>query len=113
LDDLDPFDPIVLNNNDARSEGHDIIQDFNHVTENDFIDLDALFDNLGIQMDDFRAYQVNIESNVITVEGVDNFSITVEGDALADVSASDNFDFDQLYDMGINVGGISFVPDES
>ncbi len=113
VDEVDDFDAHVLNDHDAYSEGHDTIQDFNHIAENDFIDLDALFDKLGIENDDNRAYQVNIENNVITVEGVDNFSITVEGDALADVSASDNFDFDQLYDMGINVGGSSFVPDES
>lgn len=93
----------VENNTITRSEGHDVITDFNHA-EGDTIDLDALFDNLGIDSADDRAYQVNIDGGVLTVEGIDNFSITVEGDALPNVGTSTNMTSDALAELGIVVG---------
>ncbi|WP_025898625.1 calcium-binding protein [Sneathiella glossodoripedis] len=103
----------VFNDNEAHTDGHDTIQDFNHILEGDFINLDELFDNLGIWQKNDRAEQVNIEDNVITVEGIENFSITVQGDTLDNVSAGDNYNYDQLFDMGIDVGGIVLPVDVS
>ncbi|MEH6474518.1 MAG: calcium-binding protein [Sneathiella sp.] len=94
----------VMNNTITRSEGHDVITDFNHQSEGDKIDLDALFDNLGIANADDRAYQVNIEDNVLTIEGVKNFSVTIVGDALPNVGSSTNLTSDDLAEMGIVVG---------
>ncbi len=94
----------VENNTITRSEGHDVISDYNHQSEGDQIDLDALFDNLGIANADDRAYQVNIEDNVLTIEGVDNFSITIAGDALPNVGTSTNMTSDELAELGIVVG---------
>jgi|GEM_PF-4106686 len=100
----DSFEIVIGNNTITRSEGHDVISDFNHLSEGDTIDLDALFDNLGINNADQRAYQVNIEDNVLTIEGIENFSITVAGDALTNVGASTNMTSDDLAEMGIVVG---------
>ncbi|MEH6477623.1 MAG: hypothetical protein V7727_18165, partial [Sneathiella sp.] len=100
----DIFNVEVTNNTITRSEGNDVINDFNHQSEGDTIDLDALFDNLGIDNADDRAYQVNIEDNVLTIEGIENFSITVAGDALANVEASTNMTSANLTKMGIIVG---------
>jgi len=55
-----------------------------------------MFDKLGISNEDTRAYQVNIDGNVLTVEGVDNISITVMGDTLPDVAASTKMTSDEL-----------------
>ena len=80
-----------------KAEGHDEILDFNHETEGDTINLEELFDNLGIgNNEDLRAYQVNIADNVLTVEGIENFSITINGDTLSEIGMSDNFDADML-----------------
>ncbi|OUR77846.1 hypothetical protein A9Q83_10060 [Alphaproteobacteria bacterium 46_93_T64] len=99
---LTPDNPVYL------AEGHDVIMDFNHETEGDTINLDTLFDNLGIgENEDLRAYQVNIADNVLTVEGIDNFSITVKGDNLSDISMDDNFTSNQLSEMGIVVSDVS------
>jgi len=95
----------VVNNTITRSEGHDVINDFNHQTEGDIIDLEALFDNYGIYSADQRAHQVNIDGNVLTIEGIENFSITVQGDALPDVGTSTNLTSDVLAELGIVVGG--------
>ncbi|OUR76589.1 hypothetical protein A9Q83_13530 [Alphaproteobacteria bacterium 46_93_T64] len=93
----------VENNTITRSEGNDTIQDFNH-EEGDTIDLDGLFDSLGINGSDNRAYQVNIEDNVLTIEGIEDFSITVQGDALPNVVGSTNMTSDDLAEIGIIVG---------
>lgn len=81
-----------------QPEGYDTITDFN-VAEGDVIDLDALFDNMGIATEN-RADMVNVsESNVLTVDGAYSFSITIQGDTIAD--------FDNAADLlatGINVG---------
>ncbi|MEH6474517.1 MAG: calcium-binding protein [Sneathiella sp.] len=104
VDGDDRFRIEVQNNTITRSEGHDFISDFNYQEEGDTIDLDALFDNLGITDTDQRAYQVNIEDNVLTIEGVDNFSITIAGDALPNVMTSTNLMSDELAELGIIVG---------
>ncbi|OUR76590.1 hypothetical protein A9Q83_13535 [Alphaproteobacteria bacterium 46_93_T64] len=104
LDGEDHVNIVVENNTPTRSEGNDVIKDFNF-EEGDTIDLDAMFDKLGISNEDTRAYQINIEGNVLTVEGVDNFSITVMGDTLPDVAASTNMTSDELAEIGIIVGG--------
>ena len=70
------------------------------------IELDTLFDNLGIKGDDDRASRVEIEDNVITIENLDNFSITVQGDNLPD-SGLDDFTSDQLAQLGIVVSDVS------
>lgn len=99
---LTPDNPVYL------AEGHDVILDFNHETEGDTINLDTLFDNLNIgENDNLRAYQVNISDNVLTVEGIENFSITVKGDNLSDISMDDNFTSNQLSEMGIIVSDVS------
>ncbi len=97
--------PTVNNESVFISEGHDVITDFN-ADEGDVIDLDALFDNLGIKGDDERAALVEIEDNVITVENLDNFSITVQGDNLPD-SGLDDLTSDQLAQLGIVVSDVS------
>ena len=63
---------------DADSDGNDTIFDYD--ADEDVINLDALFDELGIAPED-RADMVNLEldgsDTVITVEGQSEFSITV------------------------------------
>ncbi|MBE7637534.1 type I secretion C-terminal target domain-containing protein [Sneathiella sp. P13V-1] len=97
--------PTVNNESVFISEGHDLITDFN-AAEGDVIDLDTLFDNLGIEGNEDRASHVEIEGNVITIENLDNFSITVQGDDLPD-SGLEDFTSDQLAQLGIVVSDVS------
>lgn len=81
-----------------QPDGDDTITDFD-ISEGDVIDLDALFDNMGIATEN-RADMVNVSnSNVLTVDGTYSFSITIQGDTIADFdNASD------LLATGIDVG---------
>ncbi len=80
------------------SDGHDTIEDFN-AAEGDKINLDAVFDHLGIDTDN-RADMVNVDGgNRLTIDGVGDFSIQIEGDTIGSFS-----DAADLLAMGIDVG---------
>jgi hypothetical protein len=94
---------------ESIGDGDDTILDF--VIADDTVDLDALFDDLG---GDFtsgtdaenalaRAEDVNIVGNVLTIDGVADFSITFAGtsDVFAD---QDGFAAAELAALGIDVG---------
>ena len=98
-DDADRFDYT------SDGDGDDTIFGFDHDGDGDQIDLNALFDSLGIADED-RAADVHLDetagSTVITIEGVNSFSITLDGVALGDHPGDQTSS--ELLALGINVG---------
>jgi len=85
---------------DAGTDGDDLILGFNE--DEDAINLDALFDELGIASDE-RAELVEIDDGTITIDhaGAADFSITVSGADLGDTGV--NYTSDELVLKGIIV----------
>jgi hypothetical protein len=92
-------------------DGEDDITDFDFLGEGDVVALDALFDALAGTYTDGdaasnatdRAADVNILSNVLTIDGVSDFSITFTGSSPT-FTDQDGFTAAQLAALGIDVG---------
>ena len=92
------------------TDGNDVITDF--VIADDTLDMDALFDALGVATAELRADNVKITDTgadgVLTIDGVPAFSITFTGEDFGGVGTGvpGQFDAAQLAALGIDVGTV-------
>lgn len=88
------------------TDGNDVIADF--VIADDTVDMDALFDALGVATAELRADDVKITDTgadgVLTVDGVADFSITFTGEDFGGDGTFGQFSAAQLAALGIDVG---------
>ena len=88
------------------TDGNDVIADF--VFAVDTVDMDALFDALGVATAELRADDVKITDTagdgVLTVDGVADFSITFTGEDFGGDGTFGQFSAAQLAALGIDVG---------
>ena len=80
----------------------DTITDFTFA-DGDLVDLDALFDALGVAAGD-RPEDVNFASNVLTIDSDGDFSITFAGTSDTFADKTDFTTAAQLAALGIDVG---------
>jgi len=101
------FETTVLANKNSLpySEGGAVIADFKPA-ERDIIDLAAMFGNFGISNADQRAHHVNMDgAGILTIEGIENVSITFMGDEPPVGGVSPKMNAGTLSDLDIFLGG--------
>ncbi|MFC4273146.1 type I secretion C-terminal target domain-containing protein [Sneathiella chungangensis] len=90
------------------TEGHDRIIDFD-ASEGDVIDLDGIFDALGVAAAEDRAGMVNFDEQgsrtILTVEGQADFSVTLAHSSLG--TTEGGLTDAELQGLGITVGDAS------